>query len=135
MKVNRSLILSILTFFSSPSFAESEWVDIATHPDGSVWAAKAGSLEFSETKGKISIALVVGRVTNSKTSKINLYKWYVSGADCANEMGKVVSLNISGEYEFENDFVFGAGNIAAAMAESICGAAQYRIKTTKDKSL
>lgn len=135
MKINRGLILAILTFFSSPSFAESGWVDIATNPDGSVWAAKSGSLEFSETKGKTPIALVVGRVTNSKTSKIDLYKWYVSGTDCASEMGKIVSLNISGEYLFENDFVFGAGNIAAAMAELICGAAQYEIKATKDKSL
>ena len=135
MKINRGLILSTFTIFSSPSFAESGWVDIATHPDGSVWSAKSGSLEFSKTKGETPIAIVVGRVSNSKTSKIDLYKWYVSGTDCAGEMGKVVSLNISGEYLFENDFVFGAGNIAAAMAESICGAAQYQIKAIKDKSL
>jgi hypothetical protein len=50
-------------------------------------------------------------------------------------MGKIVSLNIDGTYLFENDFVFGSGSVASGMAEAICGAYTYAVKTREKKGL
>lgn len=97
-------------------YAQAEWIDIASHPDGTKWAVQAGSLEFSKTKGGTYIAVVVGRTFNPNTSNITVRKWYVSAGDCSRKMGKVVTLDVSGEYQFENDFVLGSGNIAGSMA-------------------
>lgn len=35
-------------------------------------------------------------------------------------MGKFVLLNVSGEFQFENDFVFDVGNIFSVLVEMIC---------------
>lgn len=130
------LLAAVLTCVSTFANAQSEWINIAASSEGNMqWDVQPGSLEFSQTKGGTTIAVVIGRVTYKKTSRIDLYKWYVSATDCKKQMGKVVSLNIDGTYQFENDFVFGSGSIATAMAEAICGAADYRIKETNEKSL
>ena len=119
-----------------PVYAQSEWINIAVSSESNMrWDVQPGSLEFSKTKGGTAIAVVIGKITDTRTSRIDLYKWYVSETDCKKEMGKVVSLGIDGAYRFENDFVFGSGNIATLMAEAICGAADYRIKKANEKSL
>lgn len=127
--------MAMVLFAVTVAQAQAEWIDIASSNDGKKWAVQAGSLEFSKTKGGASIAVVVGRISDPNTSNITLRKWYVSAGDCSKKMGKVVSLGVSGEYEFENDFVLGSGNIASSMAEAICGAADYRIKEKNAKSL
>ena len=99
------------------------------------WEVKPGSLELSKTKGQVPIVVVVGRVSNQSSRQITLSKWYVSIKDCEREMGKVVTLNLDGQYRFENDFVFGGGNVATAMAESICGAYTYQVNTRNRKGL
>ena len=103
--------------------AQEDWINIA-NSDDSKWDVKSGSLENSKTKGGTPIAVVVGRISNTTTKRIELYKWYVSIDDCSRGLGKVVTLGVDGQYKFENDFVNSSGNIATAMAESICGAHQ-----------
>lgn len=127
--------MTIAICISTVVYAQADWINIASKKDGMKWAVQPGSLEFSQTKGGTSIAVVIGRVTDPKTSTVSLYKWYVSASDCTRQMGKVVSLDISGEYKFENDFVFGSGNIASSMAEVICAAAEYRISEKVKKGL
>ncbi|MEL0169194.1 MAG: hypothetical protein VW877_13815 [Pseudomonadaceae bacterium] len=130
------LLAAVLTCVSTSANAQSEWINFAASVEGETqWAVQPGSLEFSQTQGGTVIAVVIGRITDTKTSRIDLYKWYVSVSDCNKQMGKVVTLNIDGSYQFENDFVFGSGSIATAMAELICGAADYRIKEANEKSL
>lgn len=129
------MAMAIALCAATSTQAQTEWINIASHNDGTKWAVQAGSLEFSKTKGGISIAVVVGRISDPNTSKISLNKWYVSAGDCSKKMGKVVALDISGEYKYESDFVLGSGNIASSMAEAICGAADYRIKEKNDKSM
>lgn len=131
----KRLAIAAIAFFSlTPSTAEDGWVEIARYED-SIWHVKSGSLEFGKTKGGTPIAAVIGRVSNFKTSEVALSKWYVSAVDCKRKMGKVITLNISGDYQFENDFVEGAGTIATAMADAICGAADYSINEKNSKSL
>lgn len=138
MKYYTLLYGAIFLLASTQSLAEtkSEWINIAeSSSDGSKWDMKAGSFEFSKTKGGTAIAVVVGRVVNKKSTEISLYKWYVSAEDCKNKMGKVVSLGVDGEFKFENEFVFDSGNISSAMAEGVCSVADYLIKEANDKSL
>ena len=132
--MKRLAVTLIASLCLTTAIAETGWVEIASDDD-STWHIKAGSLEFGKTKGGTSIASVIGRISNSKTSQVALRKWYVSAVDCKKKMGKVVTLDISGEYKFENDFVEGAGTIATAMAEAICGAVYYKIKEKDSKSL
>ncbi len=130
------LFAAVLACVGISAHAQSEWINIASSSEKeNRWDVQPGSLEFSKTKGGTSIAVVIGRTTDTRTSRIDLYKWYVSATDCKNKMGKVVSLKIDGTYQFENDFVFGSGSVATAMAEAICGAADYSIKKTNEKSL
>lgn len=115
--------------------AQTEWIDIASNNENMKWAVQAGSLDFSKTRGGVAIAVMIGRIIDPRTSNIILYKWYVSASDCQRKMGKVVTLDISGEYQYENDFVMGSGNIASSMAETICGVADYIISEKNKKGL
>ena len=133
--VKKIIAITIALSISAFAYAQTDWITIAATDDGMKWDVQPGSLEFSKTVGGTSIAVVIGKVSDAKTGKINLYKWYVSANDCQTKMGKVVSLGISGEYIFENDFVFGSGNVASSMAEAICNAADYVINERAKKSL
>ena len=131
-------LITIATLVSIPvhfANAASDWVEIAENNTGGKWSIKAGSLEISKTKSGTPIAVVIGRIMGIRGGEIQLYKWYVPLKDCIEESGTVVTLNMSGSYQFENDFVFNAGNISSAMAEAICGAATIRVTNQREKSL
>ena len=125
----------LLASYSLSAYSQTEWIFVANTSDDSVrWEAKPGSFEFSETKDGTPIAIIVGKITNKKTSIVALYKWYVSAEDCGRKMGKVVSLNVSGEFVLESDFVFDSGNISSGLAEFICTVADYAVSDKKKKS-
>ena len=63
---------------------------------------------------------MVSRYFDKQTKKITLNKIYVATSDCIKHSGKIITLNMDGEYQFENDFVFGAGSIGTGNAEFIC---------------
>jgi len=128
-------IVTILICGCGSSFSQSDWINISTSKDDTTWDIKPGSFEFSKTKAGVPIALVVGRTKNPDTSQISLYKWYVTINDCKKQMGSIVSLNIDGTYFHENEFVFGSGNIASSLAETICSVAEYSEKRASEKSL
>ncbi len=129
------LVSAIALFLSFSASAGTNWISLGETKDGLKWEAKPGSFEFSTNRNKVSIAVIAGRVLNSKTTDIELYKWYVSAADCSKKMGKLVSLSISGEYQFDSDFMYGSGNVASDIAEFICAVAEDNIKKTKGKGL
>ncbi len=135
MKLKYTLATTMFFMSGSFAFADENWVVVSTTNE-SVYSIKKDSLEFSETKGGVAIAVVIGRDSNKKTSNIIVEKWYVSANDCKNNMGKLVTLNISGEYKYENEFVFSSGNSAGQIAETICAVADYIIKkSAEEKSL
>lgn len=128
------IIFFLLMLIGVAAQAQTDWI-LVGEAETRRWEVKPGSLEFSKTKGGTVIAVVVGRIVNSSPNQVSLYKWYVSASDCKNEMGKMVSLGVDGEYKFENDFVFGSGNVASSIAQRICGAADLAIKARSDKGL
>ena len=135
MRSIKQFCIIILFAFAYPVHATNEWIDIAENNSGDKWSIKAGSLEISKTKAGTPVAVVIGRIIGINENQVQLYKWYVPLKDCAQESGVVIALNISGEYKFENDFAFKSGNVASAMAESICGAASKRAENQRNKSL
>lgn len=133
--MKKIIAMAIALFVATSAYSQVEWSNISTQNDGTRWDVKAGSLEFSTTKGGTSIATVVGRMTNPNTSDVSLSRWYVSANDCSRRMGKMVSLDVNGAFKFESDFVIGGGNVASAIAEVVCGAAAITLKARNDKSL
>lgn len=125
--------LFLLVSFSA--FAEKNWIDLAVSDDGTKWEAKPGSFEFTKNRSGIPIAVLTGRVVNSKPSTIDLRKWYVTAGDCKNKMGKLISLDVSGEYQYETDFLFDSGSVASSIAQFICEVADESIKKASGKSL
>lgn len=126
-------VLFLLVSFSA--FAEKKWISLAVLDDGTKWEAKPGSFEFKKNRSGIPIAVLTGRVVNTKPSTIDLRKWYVTAGDCKNKMGKLVSLDVSGEYQHENDFLFDSGSVASSIAQFICEVAEESIKQADGKSL
>ena len=128
----KAIIAVLIVLFSALAYPESGWIIIAETGkkpnNGLRWEGKPRSLEFSETKGGTPIAVIVGKIFNKKTSYADLYQWYVSAGDCKRGMGKVISLDVSGNFVFENDFVFGSETIATALAETVCGAADRALE-------
>ena len=114
--------------------AQDKWLNIA-NSDESSWDFQPKSLDEVSTRAGVDVAVVVGRVVNNKTKKIDLRKWYVSVSDCGRQMGSVVALDVNGNYQYENDFVFGSGTIATALAEAICSAYTYRVKNRNEKGI
>lgn len=136
MKCFSFILFLALAFHCNPAMAESNWILIAADAKGqNEWYVQPGSFEFSKTRGGNSVALVVGKILDKKYSNIQIYKWYVTAEDCGRKMGKVISLNLDGEFIFENDFVSGSGNIATAIADVICGVAEHHANEVSDKSI
>jgi len=129
------VVSAILSLLSCSVSAETSWISLVSSSDGSKWEAKPGSFEFSKNKSDVAIAVLAGRVVSPKPTKIDLHKWYVSAVDCNNKMGKLVTLSVSGEYQFENDFIFESGNVASYIAKFICDVADQSIKNANGKSL
>lgn len=113
---------------------QTNWIRVA-ETDDSAWEVKPGSYEAGQTKGKQDIAVVIGRINNSKTKQVTVGKWYVTLSDCSREMGTIVTLDLDGKFRFENDFVFGAGSVATAIAESICAAHALEVKSRDQKGI
>lgn len=129
----RTLILTAL--LATSAHAEGDWIEIARLEDGTNWSFRKDSFEFSKNKSGDSIALVIGKHVSPQSGKVFLQKYYVTAKDCARKIGKLVTLNIDGTYEFENDFAFEAGNVASSMAETICLIGIKKIQNNNEKSL
>lgn len=125
-------IFAVVSCFAS---AEKNWIGLASLGDGTKWEAKPGSFEFSKNKSGLPIAVLTGRVVNPKPSTIDLQKWYVTAGDCKNKMGKLITLSVSGDYQYENDFIYDGGNVASSIAQFICDVAAKSIKDADGKSL
>ncbi|MDM9552870.1 MULTISPECIES: hypothetical protein [Pseudomonas] len=130
------LAITTSQLFSLSAFGEVKWINLGETSDGVVkFEAKPGSFEFSENREKTPIAVLVGRQTSSKSKTIELRKWYVSATDCHNKMGKLITLSVSGDFQFESDFIFDGGTVASSIAKFICDVADQSIKNANGKSL
>ena len=133
---DRACVGLTLLAVSCFAFADDGWSTISTSIDGNTrWDGKVGSAELRKNKSNEEIVLLVGRIADTKESTINVYQWYVTLQDCKNGKGKVVTLDISGDYLYDFDFVPGAGNVAAILGETVCGVAERLLKIREGKGV
>ncbi len=78
------------------------------------------------------MVLGVGKASNSKTNTHVGELWYVTAQHCAQGRGLLVTLDPSGSYKHENDFVNGLGTVASTIAETLCTVARNANKKSAD---
>ena len=123
----------VFAVFCVSAVAE-DWIQTAQ--TGSIsFYAQPGSYSITKNQGGKNVSVITAKTVDAQTTVINLEKWYVLTTDCAAKQGKIVTVTISGEYKYENDFVFGSGSIASTNAEFICGVQDYVKQGYRKKSL
>ncbi|HOC10913.1 MAG TPA: hypothetical protein PKH84_04860 [Thermomonas sp.] len=107
-------------WFSPAVIAQSDpWIEIAD-TTGSTYSGRKGSFETSTNKNGTPIGLIRGQVFDKKTKRYDYQQWYVTQADCANGMGKLVVIDTAGEFKFDADFIAQGKSAASAIADMIC---------------
>jgi hypothetical protein len=113
-----SIYLLLGLFVVAPVSASDEWIKIA-ESDTAKFSVKVATLEMATNKAGDDVVSAIGR-TEYADKKINVYKMYVRTTDCDAGYGKLVTLDTSGTFQYDNDFAFGSGNIGSSMAEALC---------------
>lgn len=104
------------------------WVHISTI-DQKAYQIQEGSFRFNgDTKGN-TLAVVITRVVDQSSNDISLFQWSVPTEDCIAGRGALVAHEMQGNLIGQNEFVFGGGNLASLVAETICGVAVKAAKT------
>ncbi len=132
--MNKKLILVAALMAAAPVMAQ-EWIRISRSHDGDEYSAKAGSFELTRNKAGRQIAVVVGSTSSASKRTTTYNKWYVQTSDCEAGMGKLVVLNVSGEFEFETEFVKGGRSVSAGIADTICALYDNARQRNQNKSL
>lgn len=114
----KSIILAV-GLLSGNSYAVQDWLEI-TSTDAGIWEGRAGTREYATTRGGLPIVVANGRVRWIKDKSIDLVRWYVTVQDCKKGYGKVVTLDMSGNFRWENDYVKNGGTVASAIGEMLC---------------
>lgn len=104
---------------------EAGWSQIATSADGNdTYSVKLHTGELTQNRQGQAIEVVVGKISHKQTQTIEVVKWYVTAADCAQGYGDLVVLDIHGNFQGETAFAQGSNNIASGIASSLCAAAR-----------
>lgn len=118
--MKRLLVSLIAIGAASSSFGQpSPWVTVVTAENNVTYEFKTGSFELSKNGAGETIGAVISRTTMPDRS-IRLNKKYVRTTECEAGQGKIVTLNLSGEFAYDNDFLFQGGTIASSLAEMLC---------------
>jgi hypothetical protein len=131
--MNRRSLFVLFSLLSAFAYAQ-EWIPLSGTDELS-WEGLTQSREIVTNKGGKQVYVLIGRVVNKKTKAITPEKWYVTTDDCENGMGKIVTLDMSGNYKYENDFLIGSGNVASSLAGMLCYEVTKRKKENAAKSL
>jgi hypothetical protein len=100
--------------------AEDGWVEVGS-VETTTYSIKTASYSLETNRNGEEVATVIGRSVESKSTRVEVHKWYVSSADCSRGYGSLVTLTINGDFDFDNEFVVNSGSMASLLAELICG--------------
>lgn len=130
-----SILVMTLALSSTSAMANNDWFEL-DKTERCTFEGQSGSLEFATTRGGERIAVVNVRTScKDRPNQLELARRYVTLSDCERQRGKLVALDMSGNFKFENDFVFGGGTVATTIASVICEGARLRIKDQQNKSI
>ena len=101
------------------AIADENWTLITTG-DTKIFEARIGSLQHVYTGLGEPAAIILCRVIDIATKNVKFARYYVRFADCRAGFGKVGEADLSNRALSEADFVFDGGNVASAIAQTIC---------------
>lgn len=116
--MNRGIYLLAGVFVTAQVTASDEWIHVA-ESDTAKFSIRAATFDLGTNKAGEDVVSAVGRTENADKT-IHVYKMYVRTSDCDASYGKLVTLDTSGTFQYENDFAFGSGNIGSSKAEALC---------------
>ena len=98
------------------------WIHITNDSnDTMVYSAKSGSYAVITVRNGTEVATVLGQIENIAKKSAEYKRWYVPTSDCISGFGKLVTLKVNGDYDFEVDYVAKGKNIASGIGDTICG--------------
>jgi len=111
-----------MLLMASTAYAQEDgWYDVTASKDGNdTYSIKLGSGERSQNKQGEPMTVVVGKTADKKLGTIEIRKWYVTDADCAQEYGNLIVLAVDGTFNMDAPFAKGSKNIASSISETIC---------------
>lgn len=130
----KHLILLLALAAASLGASAQEWISVASGKNDEYYVLK-GSYELRKNRSGEEIAVVTGKNDDRAARQINLEKWYVRTEDCLRKQGKMVTLNMDGNFKYEFDFIFGAGSVGSAKAEFVCAVYLYQTMERDKKGL
>ena len=127
------ILAATLIACASISVNAQEWIKVA-EGNSITYSIQAGSVEIAKTRRGDTMVVGTGKASNATTNKHIGELWYVKAKDCVLGRGKLVTLDPSGEFKHENDFVNGLGTVASTIAEVLCSVAVSMSKQTSSNS-
>ena len=125
------IIIALLLSSAAIAHAESDWVDIAGTGEVS-YAIKKGSVTITKTTGGTNVVAALGRMSEIKSNRLNVFQMYVPISACIAKGGTLVLTDMAGAVTSKTDFVYGLGSIAAELAEAICEVSKPSKKSKPD---
>jgi hypothetical protein len=131
---NRIALFVCVGLLSTTALAGSGWVDVAAS-GSDTFSIKTDSFRITTTDGGKQAARVIGRDVDSSTTQVSVEIWYVTTPECDNGYGNLVTLDIDGNFKYENPFADGAGSVASSIAKVICGVYEQKKRDAAQKSI
>lgn len=123
--------LSMILLSTAVNAASEGWTNIFTK-DGVTWEVRNNSLGAAKTAAEEPIFTIDIRAIEG--ANVTLMTAYVRVQDCVAKRGKLVFVNMSGSFLFENDFMADGGTIASDIATTVCKAGLDAVNAYQNKS-
>lgn len=117
------LVIGAALVIGADAFAQ-EWVTVSRPKGGGSYDVQVGSFNIGRNDGGEPIALVTMRYVAPGARSITFEKDYVTLKHCAAGQGNLVTMYLTGVYNYHTEFIIGGGNSASVIAEFICGLAR-----------
>ncbi|MGE8318341.1 MAG: hypothetical protein ACN6O3_06300 [Comamonas sp.] len=136
-KIILALAAILFSFNFNISMAEQRttpWMDITESKD-SLYSYRMGSFDSATTKGGKNVSSIVVQIKNKKENSASYQKYYVSNEHCDLGMGKLIALDMNGEFIYENDFVSSGNSVSSGISDFICAFYKLNKKEKQDKGI
>lgn len=98
---------------------QTPWVEVAASKSLAV-DFKRGSFEIGENKGGKTLAVALARIRDLSNDNLEFRKHYVTTIDCDRGHGKLVSLDLEGNYVADIDYVSQGNTLASGIGDMLC---------------
>lgn len=97
----------------------NDWVPLS-ETESNTWEGRAGTRVEGQTRNGTPVIKAAGRIFDRRLKTYEFVQWYVSINDCKQGFGKLVTLDMSGNFRFDNDYVDKGGSVASSLAAMLC---------------